>query len=308
MGIRIKLATTPAEIDGVFRLRHQVFVEEEGYMVPRADRRMFDRYDTLPTARLVIAKDGEAVIGAMRVIEDSVAGTLPDEFFDFSPYMPDDAGRTGAVTTLCVARAYRKVPGLTFALMAMTYYQAIDMGLTHVKGVSNPDCLSMYEYTGWKVIAPLFHDEEHGVDSVPAMLDLRQLSDRFSKFIRSQKLEHFMQSFEREFYQPGECVVRAGEEGHEMFVVVDGRAGVTLDDPAQVASPKIVREFGPGEIFGEIAVLTARPRTANIVALSELNVMVLDRAEFEAQVIRDPMAALQMLRVLGDRLADNLKL
>lgn len=275
-------------------------------MAPRPDRRMYDLYDTLPTTRSIIAKDGETVIGSMRVIEDSAAGTSPDEYFDFSSYMPSDAGRTGAITTLCVARAYRKAPGVTFALMAMTYYQAQNMGLTHVKGVSNPDVLSLYEYTGWKAIAPRFHDERHGVDSVPVLLDLRDLNDRFSKFIHAQKLEHFMQSFERQFHQAGDLVVRAGDIGHEMFVVVDGRAGVTLDDPASTATPTIVREFGPGEIFGEIAVLTARPRTANVVALSELNLMVLDRTAFEEQITRNPDAALQMLRVLGDRLAQNL--
>jgi N-acyl-L-homoserine lactone synthetase len=48
MGVRSKIAATPDEIDAVFRVQHAVFVEEEGYMLKRPDRRLFDRFDTLP--------------------------------------------------------------------------------------------------------------------------------------------------------------------------------------------------------------------------------------------------------------------
>src|SRR5262249_7293735 len=48
MTLRVRVAQTTAELDAVFRLRHQVFVEEEGYMPPRPDRRIADRFDAYP--------------------------------------------------------------------------------------------------------------------------------------------------------------------------------------------------------------------------------------------------------------------
>ena len=71
----------------------------------------------------------------------------------------------------------------------------------------------------------------------------------------------------------GQAVVTRGEAGDDMYVIASGRATVELEDGSS-------RELGPGEFFGEIALLRDVPRTATVRALDELRVYAVARDEF----------------------------
>ena len=60
--------------------------------------------------------------------------------------------------------------------------------------------------------------------------------------------------------------------------------------------------MGPGEVFGELALITSNPRSANVVALTDVDLMVLEREAFHQQVAENPQVALNLLAVLGKRL------
>jgi MFS family permease len=72
-------------------------------------------------------------------------------------------------------------------------------------------------------------------------------------------------------------VVSRGETGNHFYVIAAGRAGVELDDGT-------TRELGPGDSFGEIALLRNVPRTATVRALEALQLFALERDEFLAAV------------------------
>jgi N-acyl-L-homoserine lactone synthetase len=300
MVTRIKIATTAAELDAVFRLRHKVFVEEERYMQERPDRRIIDRFDAFPTTTNVIAVVDGRVVGSMRITEESDAGTSADTFFDFDRYVPSDTGRVGSASQTCIERAYRKTHGLTFALMGMAYHYAIMRGLTMLKTVINPLIEPLVRKTGWVAVAPKFFHEQYCLHCLPMILDLRKLNDTFLSFIKQQQIEHFLQSFDRQFHRAGDTIIRAGDQGDEAFIVVDGTVSVRRGDPDGVASV-IVQELGPGELFGEIALLTMGRRTADVIAQSDVTLMVLEQRVFEDQVARNPAGALRLLRLVGSR-------
>ncbi len=71
-------------------------------------------------------------------------------------------------------------------------------------------------------------------------------------------------------YAPGETVIHAGDEGSSMFVVNRGRVEVRISDNG---TPHTVAQLGEGDFFGEMALLTGEPRTANIVAADETEVL-----------------------------------
>jgi small-conductance mechanosensitive channel len=71
-------------------------------------------------------------------------------------------------------------------------------------------------------------------------------------------------------FAPGEIVIRAGDEGSSMFVVHGGRVSVQLSDNGK---PRTVAVLKEGDFFGEMALFTGEPRTANIVALEETEVL-----------------------------------
>ena len=72
-------------------------------------------------------------------------------------------------------------------------------------------------------------------------------------------------------------VVARGEAGNHFYVIAAGRAAVELDDGT-------ARELGPGEFFGEIALLRDVPRTATVRALEPLRLFVVERDDFLAAV------------------------
>lgn len=86
-----------------------------------------------------------------------------------------------------------------------------------------------------------------------------------------------------------------GQPGLEAFVIVEGSASVTIGG-AQVAS------LGPGDFFGEMALLDGGPRVATVTTTSATTLLVLTRREFYAVLAEVPGVAGHMLTALGVRL------
>jgi small-conductance mechanosensitive channel/CRP-like cAMP-binding protein len=71
-------------------------------------------------------------------------------------------------------------------------------------------------------------------------------------------------------FAPGETVIRAGDAGSSMFVVHNGRVCVQINDNGKL---RTVATLNEGDFFGEMALFTGEPRTANVVALEETEVL-----------------------------------
>ncbi|MDQ3803869.1 MAG: mechanosensitive ion channel family protein [Acidobacteriota bacterium] len=74
-------------------------------------------------------------------------------------------------------------------------------------------------------------------------------------------------------FAPGETIIRAGDSGSSMFVVHRGSVDVRVDQNGQTRTLKRLRE---GDFFGEMALFTGEPRTANVVAAEETEVLEID--------------------------------
>lgn len=74
---------------------------------------------------------------------------------------------------------------------------------------------------------------------------------------------------------PGDVVVRQGQPGREMYVIARGTAQAVGADGA------VLREMGPGDFFGEVALVTDARRTATVRAVTAADLYVLDRATYE---------------------------
>jgi CRP/FNR family transcriptional regulator, cyclic AMP receptor protein len=73
----------------------------------------------------------------------------------------------------------------------------------------------------------------------------------------------------------GREIVHEGKAGHECYVVLKGKADVVLKG-------KAIATFGPGDHFGELALLDGGPRTASVVAKTDMDLLVLGQREFLA--------------------------
>lgn len=300
MGIRIRFAETVEDLDALFRLRHRVYVEEKGWFPGEHDGRVTDRFDAYPNKVNVIAVVEGQVVGGARFVEASPVGTPADYFFDFSPFLPPDA-KVGSGGMLCLAPDLRKTGGLVSSMIGMGYHWALGRGLTHLVVPFNPQVAPAFVAAGVRPVAPEFVHEKSGLPVVPAIFDLAELDERFLAFARRQGIEHFLQSFERQFHLAGETIVRQGDDGDAAFVVVEGQVAVMVGSGEKATE---LARLGRGEVFGEIALITSRPRTASVVALTDVDLMVLERDVFRAELRRDPEVGIRLLEIMGTRLAD----
>jgi CRP/FNR family cyclic AMP-dependent transcriptional regulator len=95
--------------------------------------------------------------------------------------------------------------------------------------------------------------------------------------------------------QAGKVLVREGEWGREMYVILRGTAEVTRDG-------RRLRELVPGDFFGEMAFLSPAPRTATVTARSDMRVMVLDSRAMGGVVEKEPAVARRLLAAMADRI------
>jgi MFS family permease len=95
--------------------------------------------------------------------------------------------------------------------------------------------------------------------------------------------------------EPGAEVVRQGEPGDRFYLVADGRMEVARDG-------RPLRTLGPGEFFGEIALLRPTARTATVRAADASLLYALDGAEFVAAVTGHAPSAAAAEAIVGERL------
>ena len=99
-------------------------------------------------------------------------------------------------------------------------------------------------------------------------------------------------------FADGETVTREGDEGDAFFVVVDGRLEVSRNGMA-------LRELGPGEFLGEIALIDGRPRTATVTASEAVKSLVIRRPEFLELMDRYAAVRLGVLMALTERVRSD---
>jgi CRP-like cAMP-binding protein len=96
-------------------------------------------------------------------------------------------------------------------------------------------------------------------------------------------------------FRSGKTLIREGARGREFFVLADGTVEITRQG-------KRVDTAGPGDFFGEMALLADQPRNATVTTTSEVDALVVSAQSFKSLVERNPLIALKVMRAVADRL------
>ncbi|MCU1281804.1 MAG: putative transcriptional regulator, Crp/Fnr family [bacterium] len=101
--------------------------------------------------------------------------------------------------------------------------------------------------------------------------------------------------------EPRDVVLRQGEQGGSLFVVVSGRVQVVTESPRRELA-----SLGEGAFFGELALLTNFPRSATVVAAAPTQLLEISRELVSEIVRRSPEVLKTLLRFFRDRLLDRM--
>jgi len=101
----------------------------------------------------------------------------------------------------------------------------------------------------------------------------------------------------------GEAIIEEGRTGNGLYVVVSGRVEVLK--AAGTDREQVLATFGPGEPFGELALLGEWKRTATVRAVDETECVGIDRWVFLAHLERQPTLAIRMLQFVAQRLVET---
>ena len=96
-------------------------------------------------------------------------------------------------------------------------------------------------------------------------------------------------------FRSGKTLIKEGTAGREFFVLADGTAEISRNG-------KRIATAGPGEFFGEMALLTDQPRNATVTTTSDVDALVITAASFRTLVESNPLIALKVMRAVADRL------
>lgn len=97
-----------------------------------------------------------------------------------------------------------------------------------------------------------------------------------------------------------DVICRVGDPGYSMMAVVTGTVRISL--PTVKGREIILADLPPGELFGEIALLDGRARSANVTALTRCEVLVLERRDVVPFLERNPNACLKLMELLCARI------
>jgi len=143
-------------------------------------------------------------------------------------------------------------------------------------------------------------------DRLVHMVDGRIMSDvvlhdalRICEFLRPielfksltpRQLTDVAEHMKKRHYPAGETIIREGEPGEEFFLVSDGEVEIVRADHE-------VARLGPGDFFGEVALISGEPRNATVVAEGEVDTYVLGKTDFQTALATSQSFRDQLYRV-----------
>lgn len=122
--------------------------------------------------------------------------------------------------------------------------------------------------------------------------------------LEEQEALSLLQKMEEKHFQKGEIVVEAGAEGDTFYIVLEGEFQAFLQNKEMEFEKELWR-LGPGNYFGEIALLTGKKRAAHIRALSKGLVLTLNREVLFEMLHKSPKIAIALCRGMASYLQIN---
>jgi len=150
-----------------------------------------------------------------------------------------------------------------------------------------------------KQITPeaLLVEQERRADEIMGMMENVEIFSPLSK----AELKDLVAQVSVKTYAIGEMPVRQGELGNSFYIIKSGRVDVVVEKSPYESA--VVATLGPGNIFGEMSLLTGAVRTASIHVKEDAEFIVIDKESFGSTLAQNPAIAESLSHILSERQA-----
>ncbi len=108
----------------------------------------------------------------------------------------------------------------------------------------------------------------------------------------------------RTSYKKGEVILREGTPGKGLYVLITGRADVSVK---KEGAERVVGNLRPGDVFGEMSLIEERPRTGNVTAVDDAECLYLDSRIFLEKMASHPEILIGLLKTICLRLRQTVE-
>src|SRR5262249_28254393 len=190
---------------------------------------------------------------------------------------------------------YDKYPEKRDAVMTSAWYHL------HRAGIKLPFPIrDVYMHQ----VDPLSEADQHHLQIEQIVRALRQVE--LFAVLDNAELHLLAEHVGTRLYGHGEVLARQGEAGDTFFIIRAGRVRIDVDDVLDDSLAAVtVNHLGPGDFFGEMALLTGAPRGATVTAVEDTEILVVARQDIAPLLQANPELPEQLGTVLARRLEMN---
>jgi CRP/FNR family cyclic AMP-dependent transcriptional regulator len=133
---------------------------------------------------------------------------------------------------------------------------------------------------------------------------MSQVPDEFRQInllqdLPAEQLERLQHRSNVKVYPRGTLIVNYGDDSTSLYLILEGRVRVFVE--SEEGDEAILAMLGPGESFGELALFSGKPRTANVMTVERSKLAVIGHDAFMAWLGDNPDAAFNVIRSLVER-------
>jgi len=122
--------------------------------------------------------------------------------------------------------------------------------------------------------------------------------------LRPRLVDQVFSAAKERRYDPNETIIRQGQQGDSLFVVIEGEARVVLH--GHDGTVRTIATLTRGSVAGEMSLITQEPATADVVATTEVRALALSSKDFDGLAAKNPELTIVLTNVVADRLGRTL--
>jgi type IV pilus assembly protein PilB len=123
------------------------------------------------------------------------------------------------------------------------------------------------------------------------------------KALENEDLEKLSNKLKERIYPPNTAIVREGASGDAMFIIKNGKVEIRKKEQS-LGVDLTIATLGSGACFGEMSLLTGKPRSATVMAVAAAEVFVLEKKDFDSLLMEHPTMSLALNKIVAERIEE----